>query len=108
MDPDGGEYGDGYIGYLHAASALGEGSYTLRIAGQYQPWNGSAATTIPDGLYTIDFTALTASGNPPIIGDYVGPIVVKTTKPAIAGTVEAGQATGQVTDKYLEYNEELK
>ena len=107
MDPDGGTYGDGYIGYLHAASALGAGSYTLRIAGQYQPWNGSAATTIPDGLYTVDFTALTVSGNPPVIGDYVGPIVVKTTKPAIAGAVEAGQANGQITDKYLEYNAEL-
>lgn len=107
MDPEGGEYGDGYIGYLHAASSLGAGSYTLRIAGEYQPWDGSAATTIPDGLYTIDFTALTVSGNPPIIGDYVGPIVVKTTKPEIAGTVEDGQATGQITDKYLEYNEEL-
>lgn len=109
MDPDGGAYGDGYIGYLHAADGLGAGSYTLGIKGQYRPWApGQPATTIPDGLYTIDFTALTASGNPPIIGDFVGPIVVKTTKPEIAGTVEAGQATGQITDEYLVYNEELK
>ncbi len=38
MNPQGGEYGDGYIGYLHAGTALGKGSYTLNIAGQYKPW----------------------------------------------------------------------
>lgn len=108
MDPDGGEYGDGYIGYLHASDSLSAGAYTLKIAGEYKPWaTGKPATTIPDGLYTVDFTALTVSGNPPIIGDYVGPIVVKTTKPKIAGTVEDGQATGQITDEYMMYNEEL-
>ncbi|WP_203332238.1 S8 family serine peptidase [Planococcus beigongshangi] len=104
MNPEGGTYGDGYIGYLHAGAALGAGSYTLNVGGQYQPWDGTAATTIPDGLYTIDFTGVAASG---VIQDYVGPVVVKTTDPEIAGTVEAGQASGQVTDKYIEYNEEL-
>lgn len=104
MNPDGGVYGDGYIGYLHAGTALGAGSYTLNVGGQYQPWDGTPATTIPDGLYTIDFTGLAASG---VIGDYVGPVVVKTTDPEIAGSVENGQATGQITDKYIEYNAEL-
>ena len=65
MDPEGGVYEDGYIGYLHAGSALGAGSYTLRIGGNYTPWDGSGLTTIPDGLYTVDFTAMTVSGNPP-------------------------------------------
>ena len=85
MNPDGGEYEDGYIGYLHAGSSLAKGSYTLPINGQYKPWGSAPATTIPDGLYTIDFTALTATG---VIGDYVGPIVVKTTKPEITGSVD--------------------
>ncbi|WP_246097027.1 S8 family serine peptidase [Psychrobacillus soli] len=104
MDPEGGEYGDGYIGYLHAGSSLGAGSWKLTVDGEYQPWSGEPATTIPDGLYTIDFTGLSATG---VIGDYVGPVVVKTTKPVIAGSVKDGVATGQVTDKYIEYNEEL-
>ncbi|PKH10551.1 S8 family serine peptidase [Planomicrobium sp. MB-3u-38] len=104
MNPEGGEFGDGYIGYVHFASSLKAGSYTLNVAGQYQPWGGAPATTIPDGLYTIDLTASTPKGN---IGDYVGPVVVKTTAPEIAGTVENGQATGQITDKYIEYNKEL-
>ncbi|WP_435371938.1 S8 family serine peptidase [Sporosarcina luteola] len=104
MDPEGGEYGDGYIGYLHAGSALGAGSYTLAIKGQYKPWGSSPATTIPDGLYTIDFTGLSKTG---VVGDYVGPIVVKTTKPEITGALASGEASGQVTDKYLDYNDEL-
>ena len=29
---------------------------------QYRPWSGDPATTIPDGVYTIDFTAETNSG----------------------------------------------
>jgi len=104
MNPDGGEYGDGYIGYLHASNSLAKGSYTLPVAGQYKPWSTAPATTIPDGLYTIDFSAQAASG---VVGDYVGPIVVKTTKPAITGAVTEKLATGQVTDKYIDYNEEL-
>ena len=78
MDPEGGAYGDGYIGYLHAGSSLGAGSWQLPVRGSYTPWDGTPATTIPDGLYTIDLTALTVSGNPPVIGDFVGPVVVKS------------------------------
>nr|WP_298472152.1 S8 family serine peptidase [uncultured Psychrobacillus sp.] len=105
MNPEGGEYGDGYIGYLHAGDSLAAGKWTLPITGEYKPWGTAPATTIPDGLYTIDFTGQTTTGA--IIGDYVGPIVVKTTKPAIAGSVKDGVATGKVTDKYITYNEEL-
>ncbi len=101
MNPEGGEYGDGYIGYIHAGTALGKGSYTLKVGGQYKPWGSAPATTIPDGLYTIDFTGLAASG---VVSDYVGPIFVKSTKPGITGSVAQGVATGQVTDKYIDYN----
>ncbi|MEK3978670.1 S8 family serine peptidase [Psychrobacillus sp. FSL K6-2836] len=104
MDPEGGEYGDGYIGYLHAGTSLGAGSWRLPVDGEYQPWSGAPATTIPDGLYTIDFTGLATTG---VIGDYVGPIIVKTTDPEITGSVAEGTVTGQVTDKYIDYNEEL-
>ena len=83
---------------------LAKGSYTLNVAGQYKPWGSAPATTIPDGLYTIDFTGVAASG---AVQDYVGPVVVKTTKPEITGSVTEGVATGQVTDKYIDYNEEL-
>ncbi|WP_339251844.1 S8 family serine peptidase [Sporosarcina sp. FSL W8-0480] len=105
MNPDGGAYGDGYIGYLHAGTALGAGSYTLRIGGNYTPWEGNGLTKIPDGLYTIDFTALSSSG---VIGDYVGPIVVKSTAGTIVGAVEGKTASGQIDDVYIAYQEELE
>ncbi|MDN4605948.1 S8 family serine peptidase [Sporosarcina highlanderae] len=107
MDPEGGYYEDGYIGYLHAGSGLGKGSYTLRVGGIYNPWSGSGATTIPDGLYTIDFSALTVSGNPPVIGNSVGPIVVKSTAGTIVGNVDGKTISGQVDDAYIIYQEEL-
>lgn len=100
-DPSGGAYGDGYIGYLHAGDSLGAGSYQLSIAGQYRPWEGQQELTdIPDGVYTIDFTAQAATG---VIGDYVGPVFVKSTNPEISGDVEDSKITGQVTDKYIDY-----
>jgi len=109
MNPDGGEYGDGYIGYLHAGDYLPAGSYKLDIDGMYRPWTpGKPLTTIPDGLYTIDFSALTASGNPPVIGDYAGPIVVKSTAGTIEGTVAGTKATGKIIDKYVDYQAELE
>ena len=107
MNPEGGEYGDGYIGFVHASSSLGAGSYTLKIAGEYNPWSDEPATTIPDGLYTVDFTGETVSGNPPIIGDYVGPVVVKSEAGTIEGEISGTTATGKIVDKYIEYNTEL-
>ena len=103
-NPDGGAYGDGYIGYLHAGSSLAAGSYTLGIAGTYVNWGTLTRQNIPDGLYTIDFTANSATG---ALGDYVGPVIVKTTKPVITGSVSSGVASGQVVDKYIDYNTTL-
>lgn len=108
QDPEGGYYEDGYIGYLHGADSLAAGSYTLKIGGQYLPWDpGSTPQQIPDGVYTIDFSALTLNGSPPVISDYVGPVIVKSTKPEIFGQVENNHVTGQVVDQYFEFNEVL-
>lgn len=105
-DPNGGHYGDGYIGYLHAGNSLGAGSYQLRIAGQYRPWAPpQEPSNIPDGLYTIDFSALSSNGP---IGDYVGPIVVKSTNPEISGKVKGNKLSGSVVDKYVDYKDVLK
>lgn len=104
MNPEGGKYEDGYIGYLHYGKSLSKGDYYLNIRGQYTSWSTDTETTIPDGMYTIDYTASSATG---IAFNSVGPIFVKSTKPSIAGTVAKNIATGQVTDKYIDYNTEL-
>ncbi|WP_342539168.1 S8 family serine peptidase [Sporosarcina sp. FSL K6-1540] len=108
MDPEGGEYGDGYIGYLHAGTSLAAGSYTLNVAGNYKPWTeGAAQTTIPDGLYTIDFTGQIVSGEPAILSGYVGPVVVKSEAGTIEGALKGTAATGKIIDKYIDYQAEL-
>ena len=108
MNPEGGAYGDGYIGYMLAGNSLAAGKYNLDVLGTYRNWsNTGVAAKIPDGLYTFDFSALTVSGNPAVVGGYVGPIVVKTTKPEISGALKDGNVAGVVVDKYIEYNEEL-
>lgn len=119
-DPEGGVYGDGYIGYLHAAQTLGAGSWRLVVNGNYTPWGGSGMVAIPDGVYTIDFTAETQAG---IISDYVGPIFVKSTTATLqdvtvtptsvtsgdTATITSSGDTaniavnGKVVDKYIDY-----
>lgn len=118
-DPEGGEYDDGYIGYLHASTSLGAGSWRLEIDGYYTPWGSTGAELIPDGVYTIDFTALTPTG---VIGDYVGPVFVKSTAAALkninitSDSVTSGDTAtvtssdtvniavdAQVDDKYVDY-----
>ncbi|HJF31987.1 MAG TPA: S8 family serine peptidase, partial [Sporosarcina psychrophila] len=108
MNPENGEYGDGYIGYLHAGTSLATGSYTLNVTGNYKPWtSGAPQTTIPDGLYTIDFTGQTVSGEPAILSGYVGPIVVKSEAGTIEGEIQGTTATGKIIDKYIDYQAEL-
>lgn len=100
-DPYGGYYGDGYIGYLHGSYSLGAGSYYLDIDGEYMPWEPwEDVSIIPDGVYSIDFTAESAHGT---VFDWVGPIFVKSTKPEISGEVNENKLTGQVTDDYIHY-----
>ncbi len=104
QNPDGGAYEDGYIGYILAQNSLGAGSWSLNITGRYTPWDGTPATTIPDGLYTVDLNGESATGP---IAEYVGPVVVKTTKPEISGVFNENNVVGKVTDKYIDYNDVL-
>lgn len=107
MDPAAGVEGDGYIGYLYAASTLSAGSYRMDIDGTYIPGSGPEEKPIPDGLYTIDYMGQTVSGNPPVVSASIGPVVVKSTAPKISGVMSGGKASGKVTDKYIDYYKEL-
>ena len=113
-DPDGGAYEDGYIGYLHASSYLFPDSYYLDIKGEYFPWGGTGAVAIPDGLYTVDLTAENYGDGPAIISYWDGPLVVKSTSAKINAAEEhiadntTYEFTGNLVDKYIEYQEELE
>ncbi|WP_311195571.1 S8 family serine peptidase [Planococcus sp. 107-1] len=107
MDPAAGVEGDGYIGYLYAATTLSAGSYRMDIDGNYIPGSGPEEKPIPDGLYTIDYTGLTVSGNPPVVSASLGPVIVKSTVPKISGSLSGGKASGKITDKYIDYYKEL-
>ncbi|WP_293921598.1 S8 family serine peptidase [Metasolibacillus sp.] len=119
QNPEGGQYGDGYIGYLHAGTTLGAGSWRLAVNGSYTPWGGSGMVAIPDGVYTIDFTAEAKTG---VISDYVGPVFMKSTKATLqdvsitptsvtsgdTATITSGDTAniaveGKVVDKYIDY-----
>ena len=109
QNPDGGEYGDGYIGYLHAGSSLAPGSYYLPIDGEYAPWGGTGFEQIPDGIYTVDFSALNLGEGDFIIGDWDGPLFVKSTSAEIVSAEDhfseqsTYEFTGNLVDKYIDY-----
>ncbi len=113
MNPDGGFYGDGYIGYLHAGNSLAPGSYSLPIDGQYAPWGGTGIAQIPDGIYTVDFTAVNRGQGPAVIEVWDGPLFVKSTPAEIEAAEEhvaeesTYEFTGNIVDKYIEYQVEL-
>ncbi|MFC5604824.1 S8 family serine peptidase [Sporosarcina koreensis] len=113
QDPEGGYYEDGYIGYLHSGSSLAAGSYYLEIDGEYAPWGGTGLESIPDGIYTVDFTALNLGAGPTIIEAWDGPLFVKSTSAVIEseGTHVADAPTytfsGNLVDKYIDYQELL-
>ncbi|PSL40683.1 peptidase inhibitor I9 [Planomicrobium soli] len=97
------------IGYLFEEPALKKDKYNLRMDGTYRPWNGDPRTTIPDGLYGIQFLGRNTGSDEglPDLVDSFWPFFVKTSKPLITGSVSAGTATGKVMDKYLDFNKEL-
>ncbi|WP_019414627.1 cell wall-binding repeat-containing protein [Paenisporosarcina sp. TG20] len=114
LDPTGGAYNDGYKGVFAFGDSLPADRYELHIDGMYLDWATEQEEAIPDGLYTIDFTGFPPDGS---VSDSVtvwtGPVVVKTTDPVITTDTVLVTDTasfefeGQVTDKYIDYNNEL-
>ncbi|WP_293921594.1 S8 family serine peptidase [Metasolibacillus sp.] len=92
-NPDGGLYEDGYIGYLDGG-AIPAGAWRLPITGGYYPHTGNGVEEqIPDGVYTIDFTGLSATGE--VFKD-VGPIFIKSTETQFDVNVTSGDTGGVV------------
>ncbi|WP_432363785.1 S-layer homology domain-containing protein [Sporosarcina sp. UB5] len=113
MNPDSGLYGDGSIGYLHFGDSLPAGSYYVEIDGEYAPWGSSDVEQIPDGIYTVDFTALNLEEGPDVLEYWGGPLFVKSV-PAVIQAEETHvvadstyELSGQVVDMYIEWQQEL-
>lgn len=114
LDPTGGAYNDGYKGVFAFGDSLPADRYELLIDGMYLDWSTEQEEAIPDGLYTIDFTRFPPDGSvADSVTDWTGPVVVKTTDPVIttdtvlATDTASFEFEGQVTDKYIDYNNEL-
>ena len=108
-DPNGGIYGDGYIGYL-AMQALPAGEWQLPISETYYDWETEQETTIPDGVYTVDFNSWDiANQNITLLADD-GPLFVKTAAPeidfdSVDEAIDGNEfvVTGSIDDKFIDF-----
>lgn len=107
LNPDSGSFKNGFIGYVHASPTLAAGAYKMPLLGLYRPWNGEPLKKIPDSLYQMHFMSEPLGDDWNYLYDYIVPVIVKTTKPKISGSVIAGQGVGRVIDKYIDYNKKL-
>ncbi|WKA54016.1 S8 family serine peptidase [Planococcus shixiaomingii] len=107
-DPEGGVPFFAEMGILFDGKALKKGKHAFTIDGTYKPWYGDPRTTIPEGVYSIQFVGFTPTDEEfaSLYASYM-PLFVKTSKPVITGSVSSGTATGNVTDKYLDFNKLL-
>ncbi|MBO1913714.1 hypothetical protein J4G37_53985, partial [Microvirga sp. 3-52] len=84
------------------------------IDGQYVPWGGNQLEQIPDGIYTVDFTAQNAGAGPSVLQYWDGPLFVKSTSAEIVSAEEhvaddsTYEFTGNLVDKYIEYQTVLE
>jgi hypothetical protein len=101
-NPEGGFYGDGYLGYLLATNRTTTGMKTLAFNGRYTPWGSTGTSLAPDGVYTIDITTASAFA-------WTGPVYIKTTKPVIqvnnSYTVSSAsyELSASINDSYIDF-----
>ncbi|MED1562765.1 hypothetical protein AJ85_02095 [Alkalihalobacillus alcalophilus ATCC 27647 = CGMCC 1.3604] len=110
-NPQGGPYGDGYIGYL-ASGNISAGAWTLPINGTFYDWEDEELKPIPDGVYTVDFNQY-SSGAPDLLA-WDGPLFVKASSPEVVfDTVDEEiegteyELTGTVLDKFVDFGNNI-
>ena len=111
LNPKGGPYRDGYLGYIYADFEIDPGPYKLDFAGEYMPWELNAEETLllPDGVYDFDFLGENLSGEEEETTASLGAVFVKSTPSEIVSTEEhtsmnsTYEFTGKLIDKYIDY-----
>ncbi|MDK8191997.1 S8 family serine peptidase [Paenibacillus sp. UMB7766-LJ446] len=115
LNPEGGYYGDGYIGSIFGSyyNFAANTRYNLAWDGQYADYTTDEVTTIPDGLYTIDITAIGVDGKTYI--EDTSPFLVKKAAPVVTAPEklefkqgEAALINGSVNDLYFHVAPALK
>ncbi|CAH1201109.1 S8 family serine peptidase [Paenibacillus sp. JJ-223] len=83
LDPEGGPYQDGYIGYIFGNyyNFNANTRYNLAWTGNYLDYATEAAMDIPDGLYTVDITSIGTDGKTYV--EDTPPFLVKKTAPVV-------------------------
>lgn len=108
-NPNGGVYGDGYIGYIVNQASTSVGPKSLNFNGRYTPWGSSVQQQVPDGVYTIDITTLNLLGTAVVAFGWTGPFYVKTTSPSILTNDNYISASGSyelsanINDSYIDF-----
>ncbi len=116
VNPDGGAFGDGYLGYM-IATPLTAGYYTLSgIDGSYISWETGQAAVAPEGVYTVDMLSWDAATFTPeaFLGDD-GPLFIKTSAPDISfdtvlEEIEGSEyiVKGSITDKFIDFKDTVE
>ncbi|MFN7249458.1 MAG: S8 family serine peptidase [Anaerobacillus sp.] len=113
-NPNGGFYGDGYIGWLVNQASTTVGPKTYNFDGTYIPWGGSTRAMVPEGVYTVDITTLNFLGTAIVTSGWTGPLYIKYSAPEIltadlATTNSAAyELSGQIDDKYIDFAPTVK
>ncbi|MCT8139273.1 S8 family serine peptidase [Anaerobacillus sp. CMMVII] len=108
-NPDGGLYGDGYIGWLVNQASTSVGPKTYNFNGMYTPWGSSTQQKVPEGVYTVDITTLNLLGTAIVAFGWTGPVYVKYSAPEIFTDEEYRMSgtsynfAGSITDKYIDF-----
>lgn len=101
----------GAIGYVAYLENLQAGRHSRNIGPEYADWENNIGI-VPEGVYSVDFIGWPASGGE--IRSWTGDaVIVKRTAPTVNATVTSSDTggvvlSGQVTDKYIDYNKTLK
>jgi minor extracellular serine protease Vpr len=111
QNPEGGPYGDGYLGWFVNNPTTSVGPKTVTFNGSYTPW-GQPPTMknyAPDGVYTVDLSTINAGGSAFVVLEWIGPVYIKSTATKIVandGYETVGSSynfSGSLEDSYIDF-----
>lgn len=92
------------IDSLFYSNGLGLGARKFPILRKYISCWTQEEATLEDGIYSFDFVGMAKAES---LTNSVGPIFIKSTKSVITGSIHASLVSGQVKDRYIDFNHAL-